>query len=424
MLCSVLGVMLAAQFAAAPAHAQVLSLEEALTLTLERSPRAVALRRRLAVSESGILTAGAVPNPSLTVGDADFVGREAMATFLFFEQPFELGGKRDARLALADAGVSLARVEIAESLWQLRSEVRKAHAELSIARADLEALIEVAAGGERLVAVAEQRLRLGDIPGLDLIRAKQELAVLRNELRAGRARVAVAEVTLGGLIGQPPEEPIEVPRASQFALRVQTDSFLPRDPNDTAERADKLRRLIDRALANRPQLRVLSAQLGVSEAEKRLAEAQRAPDLTLGLGPRFEREEADRLGVAVRVALTLPLWYRQEGQIARAEAQGLQLLGERDALARQATAEVQSAYERILAAREQLDAFEETLLPGAREVEQISRLAYERGKSDLTVSINAQTAGILARQRYHRAVLDYQVALADLERAVGVPFTT
>ncbi|MBC8122750.1 MAG: TolC family protein [Gemmatimonadaceae bacterium] len=418
-----IGAVLAAQFPLAPAGAQVLSLEEALTLTLERSPRAIALRRRLVVSEAGVLTAGAVPNPSLTVGDADLVGREAKATFLFFEQPFELGGKRDARLTLADAGVALARAEIAESLWQLRSEVRKAHTELSVARADLGALTEVAASGERLVQVAEQRLRLGDIPELDLIRARQELAALRNEVRAGRARVVVAEVALGGLIARPPEEPIEVPPASQFALKVQTDSFLPPDPNDAAVRSDRLRRLIDQALARRPQLRVLDAQLGVASAEKRLAEAERAPDLTLGLGPRFEREEADRLGVAARVALTLPLWYRQEGQIARAEAQGGQLAAERDALARQVIAEVQSSYARILAAREQIDAFEETLLPGAREVEQISRLAYERGKSDLTVSINAQTAGILTRQRYHRAVLDYQVALADLERAVGAPLT-
>ncbi len=423
VLCLLLGVAFVAQVAAVPACAQVLNLEEAFTLALERSPRALALRRQLAVSESGILTAGAVPNPSLTVADADFVGRESKATLLFFEQVFELGGKRDARLRLADAGVALTRVEIAQSLWQLRSEVRKAHAELSVARADLGAIAEVASGGERLVAVAEQRLRLGDIPELDLIRVRQELAALRNELSTGRARVAAAEIALGDLIGRPPEVPQSVPQAAQFALRVEADSFLPRDPSNKAERADKLRRLIGQALANRPQLRLLKAQLGVAEAEKNLAETERAPNLLLGVGPRFEREEGDRLGVSARVGLTLPLWYRQEGQIARAEAQAGQLIAERDARERATTAEVQSAYERILAAREQLVAFEEVLLPGAREVEQISRLAYERGKSDLTVSINAQTAGILTRQRYHRAVLDYQVALADLERAVGVPAT-
>ncbi|MBW4697774.1 MAG: TolC family protein [Aphanocapsa lilacina HA4352-LM1] len=405
------------------AAAQVLELEQAFELALLKSPQATALGRRLAVSEAAVLVAGAVPNPSIGA-TFESAGAENRSNVPFIEQTFELGGKRDARLAVADGQVALTRVEIAEALRELRAQVRRAYAELLVVRAGFEALQEVAAAGERLAAAAAQRFRLGDIPELDLIRARQELALAQNELQLARSREAAARIQLNTLIGRAPEAALTVPTVAQFSLRVENDSLLPSDNLPSNERERKLRDLIALALANRADLQVLGGQMALAGAERRLAEAERAPDLRVGAGPRLSFDETLQVGAAAAVNVSLPLWYAQQGQIARAEATTRQLETEREVLVARIKAEVESAFVRVLSAREQQQIYEQGLLPTARTVEQTARLAYERGKADLTVAIGAQATGNLTRTRYYQSILEYQTALADLEKAIGIPLTT
>ncbi len=402
-----------------------LQLEQAIALALARNPQALAARRSLAVSEAEILVAGAVPNPTLGLVNGEFLPDVIKTSFLFVQQTFELGGKRPARIAVAEGEVGVARARLVESLLDLRTRVRRAYSEAFAAGAISRSLAESEVGYGRLVDVAAQRFRLGDIPELDLIRARQELGAAQNELRAARAREAAAGIALSALIGRTRQEPpVELPPVSRFVLQVEQNVYLPQNPLDAQERGRKLNALIEMALANRPDLRTLNNRSDVVRFQGRLAEAQRTPDLTVGLGPRYEKEDITRWGLAASVGITLPVFYRQEGEIARAEARSLQLRTEREALVRQIEAEVESAYTRALAARQEQETFEDSLLPGALEIERIARLAYERGKSDLTVSINAQAAANLARRRYYQSLNDYQTALADLEKAVGLPLTT
>lgn len=407
---------------ASPSRAQVLEVDQAVKLALKQNPQILAAQRRLAVSESEVTIAGAVPNPTLS-GSYENAGGDVKANFPFVEQPLELGNKRGARLTVANAQVALTRVQIADTLRQIRFQVFKAYAELLVARANTQALEEVVGNNERLVRVTQQRIQLGDVPELDLLRAQQELAQAQNEVQLNQNRQKAAQITLNTLMGQEPFEPLEVMPVSQLLLKVEKNTYLPADPQDLNQRDQKLQILVTKALSNRLDLNVLDNQIQVTQAQKHLAEAERTPDLVIGLGPRFAFKESTEFGFAASVGITLPIWYQQQGQIARAEATQQQLNAERTALTKQIAAEVGSAYLKMLSARNQQQVYEQKLLSNTRSIEEIARIAYERGKADVTVPINAQTVGSLTRQRYYQAILDYQMALADLERAVGVPLS-
>lgn len=398
------------------AQVRELGLEEAIAVAMERNPNALAAQRRLPVAQAEILVAGAVPNPSMRF-DGEFVGESSKVALPVVEQPFELGGKRGARLAVADAQVALTRAQIAQVLTEVRAQVRRAYAELLVSRADAEALAQAAGNASRLAGIAGERVRLGDVPELDLIRARQEEAQADNELQLGRTRQRTAEIALNALLGRDVEAPIALPPVPQFALRVEKHVYLPGDPGDPKESGRKLQALLGLALANRLDLRAVEQRIALARAERRLAEAARVPDLTLGAGPLFEQQT---VGIVAAVGISLPVWYRQEGQIARTEATLEQLDSERAALTKQIEAEVRSAYLRVLAARGQQGVYARSLLPGAQETAQISQIAYERGKADLTVPIAAQTALAQTRRRYHQALFDREAALADLERSVGI----
>jgi outer membrane protein TolC len=63
--------------------------------------------------------------------------------------------------------------------------------------------------------------------------------------------------------------------------------------------------------------------------------------------------------------------------------------------------------------------YQADILPAAQEVETMAQESYTSGQTGLPALLQTLQAGREIRQRAVQAGLDYQVALADLERAIG-----
>ncbi|WP_312553968.1 TolC family protein, partial [Massilia sp.] len=103
--------------AAAPLHgaaagtAQALDLQSAIRLALAQ-PRLRAAGHEAAASEAAIDQAGRYPNPTLEyLREGEQAGTRT--TTIQINQPIELGGKRRARVALAEGEAALARSDLA-----------------------------------------------------------------------------------------------------------------------------------------------------------------------------------------------------------------------------------------------------------------------------------------------------------------------
>jgi len=126
-------------------------------------------------------------------------------------------------------------------------------------------------------------------------------------------------------------------------------------------------------------------------------------------------------GYEVTVQQEHPIFYQYQGEIAQAKATWIQQLKQNNQLRAQIATDIVTSYESLSVARANIKKFQEQTLPAAARVAQLTRRGYELGKMDLATTILAQQQYQQLLSSYFDAVVAFQNAWADLEKAIGVP---
>lgn len=370
------GVMLAGAAWAdpAPPFAQLLKQAQA-------SPRVAALDADVDRAKGLAEQARARPNPTISLYGENFAGSSPYAGFgrtettLQYNQPFELGGKRSARVAAGEAGVSAAaarghqgRVLFAHELALAYVAVELADKRIEIAEDEVEeAEADFKLAGALVAAGKEARLRA--------LQSETELNAARAMLEGTRATRTAALARLSALAGA--EASFTGISESLLDRLAAPPSYGPVDPKRNAGYAT--------ALADRE-----------AAARHAIAERKRAiPDVTGQIGVR--RLEGDRAtAIVAGISLPLTLFDRNKGNIAAAEAE-LRGAEARAANARfEAEANVRAVLALIAAAESRIAAADRTLRT-AQETYRLARVAYEAGKSPLSELLTARHGLGIAR---------------------------
>src|SRR5690606_29486028 len=136
------------------------------------------------------------------------------------------------------------------------------------------------------------------------------------------------------------------------------------------------------ALSRRPDLAARSVAVEESRTLGRLARREAIPNLRIGALAQLGDESGElRLGPAI--GLSLPIWNRNQGLVARREAEARQAAFERSAAELRIRKEVADAYRAYIAASEEERVFERDVLEPARENQRLLTTAYQAGKIDL-----------------------------------------
>jgi cobalt-zinc-cadmium efflux system outer membrane protein len=197
-------------------------------------------------------------------------------------------------------------------------------------------------------------------------------------------------------------------------------------------------RMLEQALAQRPDVQAARVQERLAEAELSLARAQASPDLVLNgryahVQSRFDQYGFTQPGgplaplrdkdnvLTTGISISLPVRNRNQGNIEAAVARERAARLRREAVERSARQEVLAAVTRYQAARKALDVFEQGVVQQSQENLRIVRGAYELGELRLLDVINEQRR-LLETQRTHTDLLkDTNTAVVELERAAGAP---
>jgi len=126
-------------------------------------------------------------------------------------------------------------------------------------------------------------------------------------------------------------------------------------------------------------------------------------------------------GYEVTLQQEHPFFYQYQGEIAQAKATWIQQLKQNDQQRAQIASDIVTAYESVSVTRANIKKFQEQVLPAAARVAQMTRRGYELGKMDLATAMLAQQQYQQLLSSYFDAVVAYQNAWADLEKAVGLP---
>ncbi len=377
-----------------------LTLQGAFDLAAKQNLDLAAARQQRAVSAAGIRIAGQRPNPTFSFTAL----RDAPHEGFFFDQPIETGGKRRHRLEVARQESGLTEIDIDALGRQIRQMTRQAYYELAFARAETARLGEIVHLAERLKQIAEARYEAGDAPQLEVIQAGLQLAQAQADVEVARQREKVALSRLNALLNEPATTAWELTGTLQ-------------DPLPPAGLED----LVERAYASNYGLQRLTQEQKVEQSRLGLARAQRIPDVTLEFGTDFNSPHDFRVGPRSQISLILPLFYRNQGEIAQSLASQQVIASQIAALRRSVAGQVETAYFDWSAQRSQVEIYRDNLLPAAHRLAEMAAESYQAGKTSILAVIDAQRNVQEVERTYQQSLLGFQTTFATLEETVGAP---
>jgi outer membrane protein, heavy metal efflux system len=375
-----------------------LTLQEALDLADKQNLDLAAARRQRAVALAGIQVAKERPNPT-----ANFTAlRDEPHEGLFFDQPIEIGGKRGRRIEVARQEGAVTEVEIATLARQVRMNTREAYYAAAFARAESERLSRVVGLTKRLEQIAKDRFNAGDVAQLEVLQSGLEASRAEADLEVARQREVVSLSELNALLNEPATKPWELAGTLE-------------DATPTARLED----LVGRAYQSNPDLQHLGGEKKVEDSRRSLLKAERVPDLVLDAGIDFNAPRDFRYGPRSQVSMNLPIFTRNQGEIAQSIANSRVLDAETAATERSVSARVESAFYDLEAQRTQVRLYHDRLLPVARQLESMAEESYRAGKTGILTAIQAQQDVQSVESSYLQSLQQLQNLYADLEETVG-----
>lgn len=380
-----------------------LTLPAAIDRALAANPGLRAASSEALAQEGAIRQAGALPNPELELLRE---GRERnnRTTTAQLGIPFELGGKRAARVGAARQERALALAALDALRAQVRADTVAAYYEVVAAGERQRLSQELVALAERATQAAVRRADTGKASPLEATRAKVAQSALQIEAIQATRELAAARIRLAALWGGDP---------STLAL-AQTGTIDPPAVPPLAE--------LEARLASAPDLRRAVAGVAHRSALVRVEESRRVPDVTLIVGAQREssneRPGEERRAV-LGVSVPLPLFNRNSGAVLESLRRVDKARDELDAERVRLHAALSQAHGNLAAASEEAALVESEVLPGAEQAYAAANRGYELGKFGLIDVLDAQRTLVQSRHQYLKAVAESYRALADIERLVG-----
>jgi len=383
-------------------HAQApptLSLNAAIARAVEANRAVLAARSARAIDLAAVQAAGQRPNPELSV-EAE---RETPHWSFGGAVPVEISGKRQRRIDVANATLAVTEAETARITADVRSDVRRAYYQAVASVRRLEIAQELETIATRARDAAQERFETGAAPRLEALQAQLALSEAQNESARARGEITAARTELNALLAYPLES------ASALADPLEGGA-LPTAAEATAQ-----------AIGANAELQVLQKQIDAERARVALARAMRVPDVVPTAALTHDAEPEFTYGWRAGAAVTLPLFTTHRAGVL-VEATTLdQLTAQRQATLLRIQGEVTAASQRAQAQRELFVRYRDQIIPQAQQVEQLAQDAYQLGQTGIAALLQALQATRDVRLRSLDAIDQFQLAVADLERAIGAP---
>jgi outer membrane protein, heavy metal efflux system len=383
-----------------PAVSGPLNYEQALDVAISRNLNVEAARRQRAVRQAAIRTARQIPNPDLSVELTQDVPHQAVSV----DMPLELGGKRARRIELAQAEFTLADLDVQAELRAVRRDLRQTFYTLIAAdeRVRLaESLLDIA---RRVRDAAQARFETGAAPRLEVMQADLGVTRAGADLELARATRVAAQATLNAVLNQPPQNALTV--AGSLA-----DDVVP----------IRYEQALAIATTSNVDLVTLDRQMTIEARRLDLLRAERTPTPVFSAGGLFNSPGEFSSASRVAVSVALPIFSRNQGEIAGSIATTAQLRTRREATLRTIENAVYGTVARIDAERRQVEAYEQRLVPTATNLEMLAEESYRAGRSSVLSLLDAQRSLRDLRREALQAALDLQISMAELEEMLGTP---
>jgi outer membrane protein, heavy metal efflux system len=409
-----------------------LTLEVAVRLFHERGLDVLIAEAAVGSAEGDVQVAGAIPNPSLsasygrsfTYGSCVDAQGNPTSCGLLPTPLYGLGisdqgalfdsvtGKRGLRLRVARSVLAAARASRDDALRTVGTQVKQAFLQALIAKDGLRFAREVAVASSRTAELTRVRYESGAISEADL--ARIEVAKLEADQAADTASQTYRDARISlafllGVRGPIPDYDLEAPELLRSAT--------PRSLEGATPEA-----LLARARSRRPDLAAALHQRERAEAALALARRQRFPDLTLSVN--YAQQGTTDTAVTpptltAGLSLPLPIFYRQQGEIRKAQADVDQQALQATKIDAQVVSDVETGLSDYRTSAQLARRMEGGLLDRARRARDLVAVQYQKGAASLLDYLDAQRTFIATSVEYLQDLSLFWGAVFKLEQAVG-----
>jgi cobalt-zinc-cadmium efflux system outer membrane protein len=370
-----------------------LTLVQAEQLLPSRNRELQAARRALEAAQANTLSAGARPNPTLSLGVGAInpsvgVGPgpwrdKFVDSSIRIDQVIERGDRRELRVANARSLETASAEDFSDTFRQQRLALRAAYYDLLLAQDKVDIARDTTSLFEGSLRAAELRLRAGDIARAD------------------------AQLALAYLIGA---------EAKASDIRA-ADPWPSPAVLEAAGVADEL-------IERRPDVRAAKNRVEAAQKARDLARGLRTRDVTVGaqfdhypINPSYALGSGAGNGTTYGVFVSIPLFarYYYEGEIQRSEVDYNAALEALDRVRAQARSELSRTLSDLQAATERLRRYDESLLVEAKKAVDSVEFAYKNGAIGVMDLLDAgrtlrtiQIDSATARNDYSKALAAWE----------------
>jgi cobalt-zinc-cadmium efflux system outer membrane protein len=397
------------------------TIDQLVTLALERNRDLLAARERLTeaqglLRQAGVRLAPTIESEGTTGRPVGTQGEEEFSAAFFY--PIETGGKRQKRVKVAEFGPLLAEAEVAERTRQLTFEIKRRAVEVLAANRKQEAVERLLGLGRESYQVTKARVDEGDAAPLEQQLLSTELARVEVQQASFAGRVASALLELRQIVD------------------TDGDSFAVRDEVTPPSRDLSLEKLRATAEVSRPDLHALQLLEHQATAEAELARVQGRPDVTASARYTHRNSFFDEYSVlspagsaiqlrdhdnVLSFGVSIPLFTqrRNQGNVEAAVARERATRLRREYLERTVPLEVEAAYNRWAAAQRALSLFQRGVIEQSEKNLAVIRESYTLGQLRVLDVLAEQRRLIDTQLAYIDAQSELALATAELERSVG-----
>ena len=381
-----------------PAFAEMVTLEQAVAKAIAAAPLLKADEAAIAGARAGRVQADVRPNPSVTVETENFIGtgpynvlsRAEITTT--YNQSIERGGKRAARVTLADKEIDVAQASANVTRLDLAASVQRAFFDVLIARDVLRISQFRLATERKLQTEALRRVRGYKDPLFVETRAAARVASARIGVEQAEFRMDAARHLLAGYWG-----------GDGKALSV-NGALMARDG-------------VRHKLAPSDE-KLIEARVARASAAVVVEETKRTQDYTVSGGARFLRGTND---VAAVAGITIPLgrFDRNQGGIDRARAEKDRLSFAAEAVRLEKRRRLASLRADAESAQTRADALMEEVYPRAYKTLEQVREGYNRGGFTFRDIQDAADAILEVQDKWLAANTQYRDLQTEIDRLTG-----
>jgi cobalt-zinc-cadmium efflux system outer membrane protein len=388
---------------------RIVTLSDAVTIFLQQNLDLIAARYDVDSVDAEKLSARLRPNPDLTIGSAGLPialngPLVSSQTFTYnISQDLELGKKRAKRIDAADANSQLAQAQFETTVWQMTNDLKKKFYTVLLNESLLNLARENQKTFDEIVQRTTEVFRSGEISGLDLQRLEIEKFQFdtdaANAERDYETSLRDLRLALGGNY-----------EAMDIDVSGSIEFYQPLDFSFADMR--------DKALAARPDLKAAEIAETAADANIRLQDAQRIPNLTVSGGVN---QVVGGSNYNYGVGITLPVSDRNQSERAKARIDKQRAQNQQQIVRNQIVSDVDKAIVAYNIQKRRVELYRTGVVTRVNDIETSTEYALKVGESSTLELLDAIRTRRDTLAGFYQTIFDYYSSLLDLELATATP---